>query len=99
MFAHSTRMPGGTQYPDIQTTPVPFVVSQLAPFPRTNIVPAPARTELDPETQLAISYDVAGAAIEMGEHGTSTNSETSTSTSSDGANGNVDSDKDQNGDQ
>lgn len=73
-------------------TKQPWGASRMAYYTDTPAVPA-FTTVLDPDTQTAVLIDEHGRTVEMGEHGTSTNSTTSTATSADGgAPGSSDSD-------
>jgi putative ATP-grasp target RiPP len=51
----------------------------MGPFVESGPVPA-ITAVIDPETQVAVYYDDQGRTVEMGKHGTSTDSSTPTST-------------------
>ncbi|MEV0300765.1 putative ATP-grasp-modified RiPP [Streptomyces prasinus] len=70
MFAHSDRLPTGTPLPDGISTPAPWGLRRMAPYPA--LAPSYARVELDPVTQTGRYFDAAGQAMEMPGHGTST---------------------------
>ncbi|MFF3715538.1 putative ATP-grasp-modified RiPP [Streptomyces prasinus] len=78
MFAHSDRLPTGTPLPDGTTTPVPWGLRRMAPYPA--LVPSYARVELDPLTQTGRYLDAAGQVVEMPGHGTSTGTRPATNT-------------------
>ncbi|MFF7191108.1 putative ATP-grasp-modified RiPP [Streptomyces sp. NPDC008222] len=81
------------------TTNEPWGASRLGHY--TESAPVSAFTAvLDPQTQTAVLVDENGRTVEMGKHGTSTNSTSSTSTSGDGSQpGTSDSDSVQSNDQ
>lgn len=87
MFAHSDRLPTGTPLPSGASTPVPWGLRRMVPYPA--FAPGYARTELDPATQTARYFDADGQVLEMGKHGTSTgtNPPTNTGNPSDGQGG------------
>ncbi|MEU4095485.1 putative ATP-grasp-modified RiPP [Streptomyces sp. NPDC026673] len=66
------------------TTTEPWGASRLGHYTDDTAVPA-FTAVLDPETQTAVLIDELGRTVEMGKHGTSTNTTARTSTSGDGA--------------
>ncbi|WP_306325323.1 putative ATP-grasp-modified RiPP [Streptomyces venezuelae] len=87
MFHHMDRLPTSAPLPMGHTTPVPWGVQRMAPYPA--MAPFWARAELDPDTQTARYFDLAGQVVEMAKHGTSTgtNPGTNTGNPSDGSSG------------
>ncbi|WP_394425722.1 putative ATP-grasp-modified RiPP [Streptomyces sp. SGAir0957] len=82
MFAHSDRLPTGPAVPQGVTTPVPWGVGRMAPYPTT--APGYAGVRLDERTQTAQFFDINGMVMEMPGHGTSTGTNPATGTSPDG---------------
>lgn len=78
MFKHSDRFPTGTPLPSGTSTPVPWGLRRMAPYPA--LAPGYARTELDPVTQTTRYFDAAGQSVEMPGHGTGTGTNPSTGT-------------------
>ncbi|WP_327378589.1 putative ATP-grasp-modified RiPP [Streptomyces sp. NBC_01216] len=87
MFVHSDRIPQGTPLPNGLSTPVPWGVRRMAPYPA--FAPGYAKVELDPTTQTGRYFDHAGKPLMMPGHGTSsgTNPSTNTGNPSDGSSG------------
>ncbi|MFJ6661325.1 putative ATP-grasp-modified RiPP [Streptomyces sp. NPDC091377] len=67
-----------------ETTPPPWGVRHLAPYPTVTSCPHTAVT-LDADTQLGVYTDRDGRVIEMGKHGTAKATETNTKTNLDSA--------------
>ncbi|MEV7356466.1 putative ATP-grasp-modified RiPP [Kitasatospora sp. NPDC088264] len=65
-------------------TTAPWGTTRMGPYPDTRSVPAVSAV-IDPETQVAVFVDDQGRKVEMGAHGTST--ETSTPTNTGGGDG------------
>ncbi|MCX4747259.1 putative ATP-grasp-modified RiPP [Kitasatospora sp. NBC_01287] len=63
----------------MSTTAPPWGTTRMGPFVESGPVPA-ITSVIDPETQVAVYYDDQGREIEMGAHGTSTNTSTPTTT-------------------
>lgn len=78
MFKHSDRFPTGTPLPSGTSTPVPWGLRRMAPYPALAL--GYARTELDPVTQTTRYFDAAGQSVEMPGHGTGTGTNPSTGT-------------------
>ncbi|MFF5547524.1 putative ATP-grasp-modified RiPP [Streptomyces olivaceoviridis] len=97
MYVHSDRLPTGTPLPSGTTTPTPWGLRRMAPYP--TMTPAYARAVLDPATQTTVFYDHLGQVMEMPGHGTSTGTQPSTGTSPDGNGTTNDSDTGSDGDQ
>ncbi|MFD8806035.1 putative ATP-grasp-modified RiPP [Streptomyces sp. NPDC059597] len=98
MFVHSDRLPAGPAVPQGFTTPAPWGISRMAPYP--TMAPGYARAELDADTQTTRFLNHKGEVMEMPGHGTSTGTTPSTGTSPDGqGQGNTDSDQGSDGDQ
>ncbi|WP_331752235.1 putative ATP-grasp-modified RiPP [Streptomyces chartreusis] len=68
----------------VESSVRPWGADRLAPYPTVAHLSHTAVT-LDPDTQLGIFTDHAGAVIEMGKHGTSKGTETNTTTNADSA--------------
>ncbi|MDV9187746.1 putative ATP-grasp-modified RiPP [Streptomyces sp. SR27] len=87
MFHHTDRLPTGSPLPMGHATPTPWGVERMAPYPA--MTSAWARAEIDPATQTARYFDLAGQVMEMAKHGTSTgtNPGTNTGNPSDGSSG------------
>ncbi|MFC8002120.1 putative ATP-grasp-modified RiPP [Streptomyces olivaceus] len=85
MFAHSDRLPTGTPLPNGVSTPTPWGLRRMAPYPA--LAPSYARVELDAASQTGRYFDASGAVMEMPGHGTSTGTRpaTNTGTPSDGS--------------
>lgn len=94
---HSDRLPTSTPVPSGATTPTPWGLTRMAPYP--TMAPAYARADLDPATQTARFYNHLGQVMEMPGHGTSTGTQPSTGTSPDGNGTTNDSDTGSDGDQ
>ncbi|MBT2468935.1 putative ATP-grasp-modified RiPP [Streptomyces sp. ISL-66] len=92
MFVHSDRLPTGTPLPNGISTPAPWGLRRMTPYPAQ--APSYGRVELDPVTQTGRYFDATGAVMEMPGHGTSsgTNPSTNTGNPSDGTSGGGDSD-------
>ncbi|MFK0049928.1 putative ATP-grasp-modified RiPP [Streptomyces sp. NPDC090741] len=92
MYVHSDRLPTGTPLPNGITTPAPWGLRRMTPYPA--FAPGYGRVELDPVTQTGRYLDVHGQVMEMPGHGTSsgTNPSTNTGNPSDGQAGGGDSD-------
>ncbi|MFF4401513.1 putative ATP-grasp-modified RiPP [Streptomyces sp. NPDC001480] len=97
MFVHSDRLPTSTAVPQGTTTPVPWGISRMAPYP--TMAPGYARVELNADTQTAVFFDSSGQVMEMPGHGTSTGTRPSTGTSPDGNGSTQDSDTGSDSDQ
>ncbi|MDG9717041.1 putative ATP-grasp-modified RiPP [Streptomyces sp. DH24] len=97
MFVHSDRLPTSTAVPKGITTPIPWGVRRMAPYP--TMAPAHARVELDPATQTAVFFNDADEVMEMPGHGTSTGTSPATGTSPDGNGSTQDSDQGSDSDQ
>ncbi|AKL71000.1 putative ATP-grasp-modified RiPP [Streptomyces goshikiensis] len=87
MFVHSDRMPTGTPLPNGISTPAPWGLRRMTPYPAQ--APAYERVELDAATQTGRYYDASGSVMEMPGHGTSTgtNPATNTGNPADGSSG------------
>ncbi|MEU6394115.1 putative ATP-grasp-modified RiPP [Streptomyces sp. NPDC046939] len=83
MFKHAERFPTGTPIPTGRTTPPPWGLSRLTPYPSAG-TQQPTRVEIDPETQTTRCFDAAGAPVAAPGHGTSSGTNPSTGTSPDG---------------
>ncbi|MGF1430851.1 putative ATP-grasp-modified RiPP [Kitasatospora sp. LaBMicrA B282] len=66
------------------STAAPWGTTRMGPFVESGRLPV-LTSVIDPESQVAVYYDDQGRAVEMGAHGTST--ETSTPTSTGGGDG------------
>ncbi|OKJ49581.1 hypothetical protein AMK27_36705 [Streptomyces sp. CB02009] len=97
MYAHSDRLPTSSPVPQGLTTPAPWGVSRMAPYP--TMAPEHSSVRLDPATQTAVFFDQHGAVMEMPAHGTSTGTQPSTGTSPDGNGSTQDSDSGSDNDQ
>ncbi|WP_216590522.1 putative ATP-grasp-modified RiPP [Streptomyces brasiliscabiei] len=84
MFVHSDRLPTSTAVPQGTTTPAPWGVGRMAPYP--TMAPAYTTVRLDPATQTAVYLDAVGHVVEIPGHGTGTGTSPSTGTSPDGQN-------------
>ncbi|MFJ7274016.1 putative ATP-grasp-modified RiPP [Kitasatospora sp. NPDC098663] len=65
-------------------TTAPWGTTRMEPYPESSPIPA-LTPVIDPETQVAVFVDEHGRTVELGAHGTST--ETSTPTSTGGGDG------------
>ncbi|MEU3863003.1 putative ATP-grasp-modified RiPP [Streptomyces sp. NPDC028722] len=82
MYVHSDRLPTSAPVPQGTTTPRPWGVSRMQPYPTMS--PEYGGVYLDPATQAAVFFDGNGHVMEMPGHGTSTGTSLSTGTSPDG---------------
>ncbi|WP_046503345.1 putative ATP-grasp-modified RiPP [Streptomyces odonnellii] len=78
MFNHSDRLPTSSPLPQGHTTPVPWGLQRMAPYP--SVAPAYARAEIDATSQTARYFAQGGQVMEMPAHGTSTGTNPSTNT-------------------
>ncbi|MCX5381141.1 putative ATP-grasp-modified RiPP [Streptomyces sp. NBC_00091] len=87
MYAHSDRIPTGTPLPNGISTPEPWGLRRMAPYPA--MAPGYASVELDPTTQTGRYLGHDGQPMMMPGHGTSsgTNPSTNTGNPSDGSSG------------
>lgn len=97
MFVHSGRLPTGAAIPRGTSTPLPWGVGRMAPYP--TMAPGYADVRLDPGTQTAVFYDTSGQIMEMPGHGTSTGTSPATGTSPDGNGSSQDTDTGSDSDQ